>query len=75
MLFLFSGCYSFEISNSGSYQKPVGNDIVCGLSKPSVSKILKEVIYCMNTVLFPKYVKFTTDAAEKALIKDWYYFL
>jgi len=52
----------------------VGKETNIGLSQPSVSRVLNEVIDCINLHLLQKYIKFPTSPAEKQKIKDWYGF-
>ncbi|XP_022165318.1 putative nuclease HARBI1, partial [Myzus persicae] len=56
----------------GAYQRGVGKETNIGLSQPSVSRVLNEVIDCINLHLLQKYIKFPTSPAEKQKIKDWF---
>lgn len=58
----------------GAYQRGVGNENSVSLSQPSVSKVLNEVIDCINLHLLQKYIKFPTSPVEKQIISDWYGF-
>lgn len=42
------------------------------LPQSSVSKVLNEVVDCINVYLLQKYMKFPTSPVIRQRIKDWY---
>lgn len=53
---------------NGSYQKAVGKDYQCGLSQPSVSRSLKEIVNILNEH-FSHLIKFPNNLMEITSIK------
>lgn len=57
-----------------AYQRGVGKESDVGMSQPSVSKVLNEVIESINLHLLHKYIKFPTCIVERQRITEWYGF-
>jgi len=54
---------------SGSYQKRVGQDYLTCISQPTVSKILRNVVYALN-MLMDQWIKFPIEEGEVQQVKE-----
>lgn len=57
----------------GSYQSSVGNDFNLGLSQPTVSLILEEMLDVLERVICPLFIKFEMTEEEKAECKLYFF--
>lgn len=55
---------------TGSFQRDIGQDFVCPMSKSMISRVLHEITYIIQNKLMPKYIKFATSADEKNRIRE-----
>lgn len=69
-------CFQFFSTLSflahGSYQKPVGQDRLSGMSQPSVSRYIHEVVDILVEQLGQRYIKFPQNPAEILDVKNGY---
>lgn len=55
---------------TGSFQRDIGQDFVCPMSKTMVSRVIHEITYIIQDKLMPKYIQFATSVEEKNRIRE-----